>query len=74
MGTGEYTLERVVEDHVLRLVELPGGHRYEFEVDVLECGHVVSASKDIFGDTYPTRRRCYGCTGWERPWRIVEVA
>ena len=43
MGTGEYTLERVVEDHVLRLVELPGGHRYEFEVDVLECGHVVSA-------------------------------
>ena len=32
------------------------------DVDVLECGHVLTGATDLIGRRYPARRRCWKCT------------
>lgn len=34
---------------------------FEGAWDVLECGHKLFKSSDMFGDTNPTKRRCHRC-------------
>ena len=31
--------------------------------EYLECGHILSEKEDIYGPTFPLRRRCWTC--WE---------
>lgn len=34
----------------------------EYTRTLLECGHTLSQAGDMYGDTYPQRRRCFKCT------------
>lgn len=62
-----YRLRKVVERQVLRQFTMPDWRTpFEFEVDVLECGHALGTARDLYGYTYPARRRCFECMG-DRP-------
>lgn len=51
-----YPLRKVVDWGRERDPEFP--HR---DVDVLECGHILSGATDLVGRRYPARRRCPKC-------------
>lgn len=37
--------------------------------DLLECGHLLHSSSDIYGPTFPARRRCRHCRDGHPPHR-----
>jgi len=39
---------------------VPGFSR-DLPRDVLECGHTHPPKQDLYGETFPTRRRCWKC-------------
>jgi hypothetical protein len=51
-----YPLRKVVEAGIGADPERPYA-----DVDVLECGHVLSGASDMVGRRYPERRRCHRC-------------
>lgn len=71
MTEQSWKMRRVVEDHVVRPVRIFGGMVWEFEVDLLECGHVLSAANDLYGPRFPSRRRCTECAGSSPPLGVL---
>ena len=60
---------RKIVDYVWEPLRLADGTIYKdqfgdelrFKKEKLECGHIVSIKKDIFGETNAARRRCRQC-------------
>ena len=62
---GSRPLRRVVVAGVGWGVE--AGRSEHADVDVLECGHVLSGAKDLIGRRWPARRRCLKCASGQAP-------
>lgn len=61
----KYPLRKVTDSGIGADPERP-----HFDVDVLECGHVLSGARDLIGRRWPGSRRCWKCgpkPGWVEP-------
>lgn len=63
IGKRAYPLRKIVKENVPGEIE---GEKYN-RLNLLECGHFVFRSSDIYGETCPTSQRCRQCSKTKTP-------
>ena len=57
IGKRAYPLRKIVAENVVGEIE---GTKFE-RLNLLECGHFVHRSTDIYSETCPVKQRCRQC-------------